>query len=68
MVLTETLGHSTAKTVVGSNLVPHTPFLVPPTGSTCPVEHLHGLDRVSKNCLRKQTWQSSYSHMLGVSR
>ena len=32
-----------AKTVIGYSLVPHTPLLMPFSGSTGPVVHLHGL-------------------------
>ena len=45
-----------AETVVGSSLAPYTFLLVPFTGSTGPVEHLHSLTGLAEGHLWKQTW------------
>ena len=55
---TQSTGQADSYTVVGSSLARHTPLLVPLTGSTGPIMHLHGLTGSVNSHLWKQTWPS----------
>ena len=54
-----------AETAIGSCLAPQVSLLMPLTGSTGPVVHLHGLTGLAKSSVKADL--AIYSHMHGVS-
>ena len=54
-----------AKTIIGCSLAPHTSLLMPFTGSTGPVVHLHGLIGLRKAICESRLGYL-YTHVLSV--